>query len=305
MTKADRTSGPYPYYGASGIVDYVEGYFFEGDTLLISEDGANLLARSTPIAFPATGKYWVNNHAHILRFKSRVTQRLVELYLESISLDSYITGTAQPKLNQAALNSIPIRIPESIQEQERIVSLLDETFEGIDIAKTNTEQNICKARTLYNGYLDSVFSEHGSHWQAKRVGDIAKTQYGLSEPLNEEQKGFKTFRMGEVQRGRLIDTGRMKFADISYAEFIKYKLKIGDVLFNRTNSYELVGKTGIFDLDGDYCFASYLVRLEYDKNVIDPKLLNLYMNSEGSQKRVKSKASRSIKSGEYQRVSPI
>lgn len=111
ITKVDRTSGDYPYYGASGIVDYVADYIFDGDALLVSEDGANLLARSTPIAFSVTGKYWVNNHAHILKFDNLATQRFVELYLESIPLDEYITGAAQPKLNQKALNSIPIPPP--------------------------------------------------------------------------------------------------------------------------------------------------------------------------------------------------
>ena len=109
-----RTIGNYPYYGASGIVDYVSDYIFEGDTLLVSEDGANLLARVTPIAFSVTGKYWVNNHAHILKFENMATQRYVEFYLGSIKLDEYITGTAQPKLNQSAMNSIPIPIPKKL-----------------------------------------------------------------------------------------------------------------------------------------------------------------------------------------------
>lgn len=108
ITKADRKAGKYPYYGASGIVDYVESYIFEGDALLVSEDGANLLMRSTPIAFSVSGKYWVNNHAHILKFESLTTQRYVELYLESQKLDQYVTGAAQPKLTQKALNAIPM-----------------------------------------------------------------------------------------------------------------------------------------------------------------------------------------------------
>jgi len=83
ITKNVRTSGEYPYYGASGIVDYVGDYIFEGDNLLVSEDGANLLARSTPIAFSVSGKYWVNNHAHILHFENMATQRFAEFYLES------------------------------------------------------------------------------------------------------------------------------------------------------------------------------------------------------------------------------
>lgn len=131
ITKNVRTSGKYPYYGASGIVDYVGDYIFDGDTLLVSEDGANLLARSTPIAFSVSGKYWVNNHAHILKFENMATQRFTEFYLESIKLDEYITGAAQPKLNQKALNSIPIPIPKSVDEQAKIVesvkSLQEET----------------------------------------------------------------------------------------------------------------------------------------------------------------------------------
>ncbi len=121
ITKNVRSTGEYPYYGASGIVDYVADYIFEGNNLLVSEDGANLLARSTPIAFSVTGRYWVNNHAHILHFENMATQRFVEFYLESIKLDEFITGAAQPKLNQRALNAIPIPIPESVAEQARIV----------------------------------------------------------------------------------------------------------------------------------------------------------------------------------------
>lgn len=125
ITKADRVAGIYPYYGASGIVDHVADYRFDGDTLLVSEDGANLLARSTPIAFSVSGRYWVNNHAHVLKFKHRATQRFVEFYLESIRIDEFVTGAAQPKLTQKALNSIPIPIPENVDEQARIVDSIE------------------------------------------------------------------------------------------------------------------------------------------------------------------------------------
>jgi type I restriction enzyme S subunit len=133
ITKNVRTSGEYPYYGASGVVDYVADYIFEGDALLVSEDGANLLARSTPIAFSVTDKYWVNNHAHILKFENMATQRFVEFYLGSIKLDEYITGAAQPKLNQKALNSIQIPIPESVEAQARIV-------ESVELLQAETQR---------------------------------------------------------------------------------------------------------------------------------------------------------------------
>lgn len=129
ITSSNRIAGSYPYYGASGIVDYVESYIFDGNYLLISEDGANLLARSTPIAFSIEGKNWVNNHAHVLKFDNMDTQRIVELYLNSIDLTPWISGAAQPKLNQDNLNKIPIPIP-SLDKQRTIVRTLD-TFESL------------------------------------------------------------------------------------------------------------------------------------------------------------------------------
>ena len=121
VTKSDRSIGKYPYYGASGIVDYVDDYIFDGEYLLVSEDGANLLARSTPIAFSISGKTWVNNHAHILKFENSETQKLVEHYLNSIDVKQYVTGTAQPKLNQENLNKIQIPLPP-IEIQKQLVA---------------------------------------------------------------------------------------------------------------------------------------------------------------------------------------
>lgn len=185
ITKGDRASGEYPYYGASGIVDYVADYIFDEDTLLISEDGANLLARSTPIAFPASGKYWVNNHAHILKFENLTTQRFVELYLESIPLDEYITGAAQPKLNQKALNSIPIPVPP-LHEQQRIVGILDEAFEGIATAKANAEKNLLNARALFGSHLQSVLTMRGEGWVEKKLNDVCAITSTLVDPRKDE-----------------------------------------------------------------------------------------------------------------------
>jgi len=125
ITKGDRKEGPFPYYGASGIVDSVADYIFDEDILLISEDGANLLARSTPIAFFVSGKCWVNNHAHVLKFVEPATQKFVEVYLNSISIEEFVTGAAQPKLNQEALNRILIPIPDDIATQRAIVAEIE------------------------------------------------------------------------------------------------------------------------------------------------------------------------------------
>lgn len=157
ITKSDRKSGEYPYYGASGIVDYVADYIFDGDTLLVSEDGANLLARSTPIAFSVNGKYWVNNHAHILKFENMATQRFVEFYLESIKLDEYITGAAQPKLNQKALNSIPIPIPTDIVEQAKVVNSIELLADETQRLESIYQQKLAALDALKKSLLDQAF----------------------------------------------------------------------------------------------------------------------------------------------------
>ena len=123
VTKGNRSAGEYPYYGASGIVDYVEDYIFDGDFLLVSEDGANLVARVTPIAFSITGKNWVNNHAHVLKFTDSYVQKYVEMFLNGMDPSKYISGAAQPKLNQKNLNTIQIPLPGEV-ETKRIVDVL-------------------------------------------------------------------------------------------------------------------------------------------------------------------------------------
>lgn len=118
IAESERKAGIYPYYGASGIVDYVDSYIFDENILLISEDGANLVARVTPIAFSVSGKVWVNNHAHVVRFQDFCTQKYVEYHFALIDISSLITGTAQPKLNQAKLNSLLIPIPDTNLQQK-------------------------------------------------------------------------------------------------------------------------------------------------------------------------------------------
>jgi type I restriction enzyme S subunit len=158
ITKSDRVSGKYPYYGASGIVDYVEDYIFDCDALLVSEDGANLLARSTPIAFSVSGKYWVNNHAHILKFESMATQRFAEFYLESIKLDDYVTGAAQPKLNQKSLNAIPIPIPSTIDEQVAIVDVIEALSSETQRLESLYQRKLAALDELKKSLLHRAFS---------------------------------------------------------------------------------------------------------------------------------------------------
>ena len=157
VTSGKREAGEYPYYGASGIVDYVKDYIFDGDYLLVSEDGANLLARSTSIAFSISGKNWVNNHAHVLKFDRYETRRFVEFYLNSIDLAPYISGGAQPKLNQKNLNRIEIPLP-SQELQKYIVDIL-ERFDAICNDLTSGLPAEIEARQKqYEYYRDKLLS---------------------------------------------------------------------------------------------------------------------------------------------------
>ena len=157
VTSGNRVSGEYPYYGASGIVDYVDDYIFDGDYLLISEDGANLLARSTPIAFSISGKNWVNNHSHVLHFNTYETRRYIEIYLNSIDLTPYITGGAQPKLNQKNLNKIPISLP-SLEEQRRIVNILDHFDKLCNDISEGLPAEIVARQKQYEYYRDKLLT---------------------------------------------------------------------------------------------------------------------------------------------------
>ena len=116
---AKRTPGPYPYYGASGIVDYVDGYLFDEELVLLSEDGANITDRNYPVCFLASGKYWVNNHAHVLRTKDGNENNFICNSLERKDYKQYNSGMAMPKLNQEVCRSIPISCP-SFDEQKKI-----------------------------------------------------------------------------------------------------------------------------------------------------------------------------------------
>ena len=140
ITEHLRSKGDVPYYGASGVVDYVSEYIFDETLLLVSEDGANLVSRNTPIAFTITGKSWINNHAHILKFKNLKLQRYVESYINSIDLSEYINRTANPKLTQEKLNSILIYLPK-----ESTMNLYSSYVEQCDKLKFEAQEFIKKS----------------------------------------------------------------------------------------------------------------------------------------------------------------
>lgn len=173
ITKRDRVEGEYPYYGATGILSYVHNYIFSEKLVLIGEDGAKW-ASGDNTSFIAEGKYWVNNHAHVIRPNRKIIlDEWIVYFLNFSDLTPFITGMTVPKLNQEKMRSIPIPLPP-LPEQQRIVSILDKAFAAIDKAKANAEQNLNNAKELFESYLQGVFEKKGDGWEKKKLGEVFK-----------------------------------------------------------------------------------------------------------------------------------
>ena len=164
VRSSSRQPGPYPYYGASGIVDWVSDFLFEGRHLLVAEDGENLRSRNTPVAFLADGKFWVNNHAHVLTAVPGISDiRYLCYQLQLTDMTGYLTGSAQPKLNRSALDSIQIWLPD-LATQTAIADVLG----ALDDKIAANEQMVTALDSLVRAMV-----EGGMQGESVRVGDVA------------------------------------------------------------------------------------------------------------------------------------
>jgi len=177
---AKRISGPYPYYGASGIVDYVDGYLFDEELILLSEDGANITDRNYPVCFLASGKYWVNNHAHVLRTKQGNENNFICNSLERKDYTQYNTGMAMPKLNKETCKKIPILCP-GFEEQKKI----GDYFRSLDNLITLHQRKCEETKKLKKFMLQKMFPKKGEKvpeirfggftddWEQRKLNEIA------------------------------------------------------------------------------------------------------------------------------------
>ena len=183
LEQSERIHGKYPYYGASGIIDYINNYIFDEELVLLSEDGANIIDRNYPICYIATGKYWVNNHAHVLKTKSQYLNKFLCEALERLNYNKYNTGTAQPKLNQDICKNILLNIP-ILHEQEKIANF----FSTIDKKIKNLANTITSLENQKKGLLQQIFSQklrfkdkNGNNypnWKKKKLGDLFTIKAG-------------------------------------------------------------------------------------------------------------------------------
>ena len=280
LTDSDRIKGIYPYYGASGIIDYVHDYIFDGEYILLGEDGANIVMRNSRLAFLAKGKFWLNNHAHI--FQAKESNSFLCEALERINYTKYNTGSAQPKLNAEIVKKIKLNLPQK-QEQEKIASFLT----SVD---TKIEQLAKKESLLQEykkGVMQKIFNQEirfkdddGSEfreWEEKKFSEIViEYRLGGNYSNTENKTEFPLIKMGNINRGK-VNLSKLEYIttneDIEEIDKIKY----GDLFFNTRNTLDLVGKVAIWrnELPTAY-YNSNLMYIKFGNNFFMNYRLNSY-----------------------------
>ncbi len=286
--------GKYPYYGASGIIDYVEKPIFDGKFLLIGEDGANLVSRKTPIAFIAKGKFWVNNHAHVLTTLCNIPLEFLSYYINNINLTPWISGTAQPKLNQTNMNKISVLLPP-LNEQKRIVQKIESIFSQIDAGKENLEVlashvksssgslNVLKASVLKQAFegrlvpqdhnMDSEFIwSENINLLDEQIDDFEKRN-----PRDEPYKEFKYIEISSITNNKIINF--KKILGKNTPSRARNVVRKNDVIYGTTRPYYRNVILISEDFDNEVCSTGFCV-LRSNNCKLEPTYLFHYMLSD-------------------------
>jgi len=262
ITQNERKPGQYPYYGATGIVDYVQDYLFDERLVLVGEDGAKW-GFGEKTAFIAEGKYWVNNHAHVLRpIPDKLLHRYLVEVLNEMDLSSYITGVTVPKLNQAKLRSIQIPLPP-LEIQKEIVSEIEGWQKIID-----------GARQVVENYKPRI--EIDPSWEMVELEEVCeKITDGTHRTPNYLNTGIPFLRVTDVTQSN----GSKKFISIEeHQELIKRcKPEKGDVLYSKNGT---IGIAKLIDWDYEFSIFVSLALLKPKREIILPKYLEIFLNSE-------------------------
>lgn len=236
LTENIREKGPYPYYGASGIVDYVAGYIFDEELVLLSEDGANITDRNYPVCFLASGKYWVNNHAHVLKTKEGIDNNFICNSLECKDFSIYNTGMAMPKLNQDICKRIPVDFP-TYDEQEKIGNY----FRDIDYFITLHQRKLDQLKKLKKYFLQNLFPAKGEKvprirfkgftgdWEQRKLGDICGVYDGIHQTPDYQEDGVMFLSVENIA----TLTSEKYISEDAYNRNYKAYPEKGDILMTR------------------------------------------------------------------------
>ena len=275
ITASERKPGPYPYYGANGIQDYVSEFLFDDELVLLAEDGGNFGSKTKPIAYRVSGKCWVNNHAHVLKPMPGINVDYLCYSLMFYDTDSLVNGATRQKLTQAAMKEMQIPL-RSFGDQIKIVNRIKQALLLISERKRQLSllEDLMKARFV-EMFGDPI--SNPKKWKIVKIKDVVTdVRYGTSRPAVEGGK-YPYLRMNNLTVDGQIDLTDLKYIDVPESEIEKCIVRKGDVLFNRTNSIELVGKTALFNLPDEMVIAGYIIRLRLNKDLL-PEILTQYMN---------------------------
>ncbi len=281
--------GIFPFIRTSDVGQIRKGFISSCVDFLNKEGikGLKLYKKGT-ILFPKSGASTFLNHRVMMEIDGYVSSHLATIkgnnsiaddkfllyFLTTIDAKDLMQDIAYPSLKTSEISLIPIPFPP-LPEQQRIVALLDEAFAAIAKAKANAEQNLKNAKELFDCVLDKIL--YDKKWEVRQLGEVCeKVEYGTSSKAQKKGK-IPVLRMGNIQNGR-FDYGSLVYSD-NEEDNKKYLLKKNDVLFNRTNSPELVGKTAIYKGETPAIFAGYLIRLHRKEEILDADYLNYYLNS--------------------------
>ena len=208
-----KKQGIYPYYGAQGIIDHLDEYLLDGEYLLVAEDGANLETRNQPIANIAKGKIWVNNHAHVLGNNGKCPLNLLGFILNNMNISPYVTGCAQPKLNQENLRNIEIELPSHIDRIASILSSLDRKIELNNKINADLEE---MAQAIFKNwfvdfepfkdgkFVDSELGMIPEGWKVGTLTEIASYMNGLAMqkfPPENNEDSLPVLKIKELGQG--------------------------------------------------------------------------------------------------------
>ncbi len=300
----EKIQGQYPYYGASGIFDYLNDYIFDGEFVLISEDGENLKSRNTPIAFKVNGKFWVNNHAHIVRGKEELINDFLVYYFANLNLNAYVTGAVQPKLNKENLLSIPIYLPKDKEIRNQFISVLKSLDEKIEnnLSTNKTIEEI--ARTIFKEWFvnfnypnadgnrkDSEFGEIPSDWNVLEIGEVCYVQNGYAFKSNDfkEEGEVGIIKIKNIN-GNVVDIEKTDFVDANVVERLdkKFKIESGSLLIAMTGAE--VGKIGLVPLTEKNLWLNQRVGMFKEKIAYGNLFMYLLLSSDTYQTNIQNSA---------------
>ena len=213
ISKKDRVGGNVPYYGATGVVDYVNDFIFDERLVLLGEDGAKWGAGDKS-AFVIEGKSWVNNHVHVLRPKLALVDSFLVWYLNYADLGEYITGVTVPKLNQQRMGQIALPLPP-LSEQKEIVARLERELAAVEKMKKGFEALAETAKAEFKAELKEVFEELKSGAvEMRRLGDVCELKAGGDKPTTFSKCATDTMRIPVVSNG-IQNDGICGYTDVA------------------------------------------------------------------------------------------